>query len=71
MNLLICQVLFLIPALFATALSFPLFPLLPDHFPGFPVEVPDTREFGTLKSKKVPQSLETGLFFCQLFRFII
>ena len=24
----------------------------------------DTREFDTLKSKKVPQSLEIGLFFC-------
>ena len=29
------------------------------------------REFDTLKSKKVPQSLETGLFFCQIFIFII
>ena len=29
------------------------------------------REFDTLKFKKVPQSLETGLFFCQLFWFII
>ena len=28
-----------------------------------------TREFDTLKFKKVPQSLETGLFFCQFFRF--
>ena len=26
-----------------------------------------TREFDTLKFKKAPQSLETGLFFCQLF----
>ena len=26
------------------------------------------REFDTLKFKKVPQSLEIGLFFCQLFR---
>ena len=25
------------------------------------------REFDTLKSKKVPQSLEIGLFFCQIF----
>ena len=25
------------------------------------------REFDTLKFKKAPQSLETGLFFCQLF----
>ena len=24
------------------------------------------REFDTLKSKKVPQSLEIGLFFCQI-----
>ena len=31
----------------------------------------DTREFDTLKSKKVPQSLEIGLFFCQIFIFII
>ena len=30
-----------------------------------------TREFDTLKCKKVPQSLETGLFFCQIFIFII
>ena len=29
------------------------------------------REFDTLKSKKVLQSLETGLFFCQIFIFII
>ena len=29
------------------------------------------REFDTLKSKKVPQSLEIGLFFCQIFIFII
>ena len=27
------------------------------------------REFDTLKSKKVPQSLEIGLFFCQIFIF--
>mgnify|MGYP000359017164 CR=1 FL=1 len=33
---------------------------------------PETvREFDTLKFKKVPQSLETGLFFCQIFIFII
>ena len=31
----------------------------------------DTREFDTLKSKKVPQSLEIGLFFCQIFIFIL
>ena len=35
------------------------------------ITIANIREFGTLKSKKVPQSLETGLFFCQLFRFII
>ena len=29
------------------------------------------REFDTLKSKKVPQSLEIGLFFCQIFIFAI
>lgn len=29
------------------------------------------REFDTLKSKKVLQSLETGLFFCQIFIFSI
>ena len=29
------------------------------------------REFDTLKFKKVPQSLEIGLFFCQIFIFII
>jgi hypothetical protein len=31
----------------------------------------NAREFDTLKSKKVPQSLEIGLFFCQIFIFII
>ena len=31
----------------------------------------EAREFDTLKSKKVPQSLEIGLFFCQIFIFII
>ena len=31
----------------------------------------ESREFDTLKSKKVPQSLEIGLFFCQIFIFII
>ena len=30
-----------------------------------------TREFDTLKCKKVPQSLEIGLFFCQIFILII
>lgn len=30
-----------------------------------------SREFNTLKLKKVSPSLETGLFFCQLFCFII
>ena len=34
-------------------------------------KVIETREFDTLKSKKVPQSLEIGLFFCQIFIFII
>ena len=29
------------------------------------------REFDTLKCKKVPQSLEIGLFFCQIFIFIV
>ena len=29
------------------------------------------REFDTLKCKKVPQSLEIGFFFCQIFIFII
>ena len=33
--------------------------------------VSPAREFDTLKSKKVPQSLEIGLFFCQIFIFII
>ena len=36
---------------------------------GMPEQI--TREFDTLKSKKVPQSLEIGLFFCQIFIFII
>ena len=35
------------------------------------VDAEDSREFDTLKSKKVPQSLEIGLFFCQIFIFII
>ena len=35
-----------------------------------PVEA-TIREFDTLKFKKVLQSLETGLFFCQFFIFII
>ena len=30
-----------------------------------------TREFDTLKSKKVPQNLEIDLFFCQIFVFNI
>ena len=38
-----------------------------DILPG----VNSVREFDTLKSKKVPQSLEIGLFFCQIFIFII
>ena len=33
--------------------------------------VMNLREFDTLKCKKVPQSLEIGLFFCQIFIFII
>ena len=35
------------------------------------VGIIQTREFDTLKSKKVLQSLEIGLFFCQIFIFII
>lgn len=35
------------------------------------IETENGREFDTLKSKKVPQSLEIGLFFCQIFIFII
>ena len=38
-----------------------------DILPG----VNSVREFDTLKCKKVPQSLEIGLFFCQIFIFII
>ena len=34
-------------------------------------KIHNAREFDTLKSKKVPQSLEIGLFFCQIFIFII
>ena len=34
-------------------------------------EIRKLREFDTLKSKNVPQSLEIGLFFCQIFIFII
>lgn len=44
-------------------------------FPGGHVEqgesLKDSREFDTLKFKKVLQSLETGLFLCQIFIFII
>ena len=36
-----------------------------------PMLLGKNREFDTLKSKKVPQSLEIGLFFCQIFIFII
>ena len=36
-----------------------------------PISMGYAREFDTLKSKKVPQSLEIGLFFCQIFIFII
>ena len=38
---------------------------------GFGVYCRAAREFDTLKCKKVPQSLEIGLFFCQIFIFII
>ena len=31
----------------------------------------NTREFDTSKLKRILQSLETGLFFCQIFVFII
>ena len=31
----------------------------------------DIREFDTSKLKRILQSLETGLFFCQIFVFII
>ena len=31
----------------------------------------DKREFDTSKLKRILQSLETGLFFCQIFVFII
>ena len=41
-----------------------------DMEPVFQGEI-ETREFDTLKCKKVPQSLEIGLFFCQIFIFII
>ena len=43
------------------------------NFPiGYHISEDDNeREFDTLKSKKVPQSLEIGLFFCQIFIFII
>ena len=37
----------------------------------FEIRIFNMREFDTLKSKKVPQSLEIGLFFCQIFIFII
>lgn len=39
--------------------------------PEFKINSNTAREFDTLKSKKVPQSLEIGLFFCQIFIFII
>ena len=38
---------------------------------GIITEIGQKREFDTLKSKKVLQSLEIGLFFCQIFIFII
>ena len=34
-------------------------------------KVLDIREFDTSKLKRILQSLETGLFFCQIFVFII
>ena len=40
-------------------------------FPIYGTAAVIAREFDTLKSKKVPQSLEIGLFFCQIFIFII
>ena len=48
-------------------------PKLFDVMKGYTKEqlIKDIREFDTLKSKKVPQSLEIGLFFCQIFIFII
>ena len=33
--------------------------------------IPGKREFDTSKLKRILQSLETGLFFCQIFVFII
>ena len=53
---------------YAFLLSFPLpaWQCLSSAF-----HLPAGREFDTLKSKKVPQSLEIGLFFCQIFIFII
>lgn len=33
--------------------------------------IQETREFDTSKLKRILQSLETGLFFCQIFVFII
>ena len=36
-----------------------------------PFTADNSREFDTLKCKKVPQILEIGLFFCQIFIFII
>ena len=48
------------------------FPLTMCHaFPSQQCFRHPAREFDTLKSKKVPQSLEIGLFFCQIFIFII
>ena len=41
------------------------------HFSHSKADFCEMREFDTLKSKKVPQSLEIGLFFCQIFIFII
>ena len=50
----ICAVLLTIASVILTVLGVALF-------------FTPTREFDTLKSKKVPQSLEIGLFFCQIF----
>ena len=40
-------------------------------FGALPIQRVSTREFDTLKSQKVLQSLETGLLFCQIFIFNI
>lgn len=48
-----------------------LFPVIAGESMSNVYRISVTREFDTLKSKKVPQSLEIGLFFCQIFIFII